>query len=267
MTATTTATSATSQPPRTIRLRIQRKDAPDKPSYWQDFEVPYKPNLNVISCLQWIAEHPVTAEGRQVAPVVWDCNCLEEVCGACTMVINGRVRQSCSALIDHLLKDTGGNTVTLQPMSKFPVVRDLWVDRARMFESLKQIKAWVPIDGTYDLGEGPRESIEQQEMRYALSRCMTCGCCLEACPQFLLDNDFIGAAGMSQVRYFNAHETGKTLAGDRLEVMSGPGGVVDCGNAQNCVKVCPKDIPLTESIAAIGRQTTVHNIRKFFTGR
>ena len=32
--------------------------------------------------------------------VAWDCSCLEEVCGACTMVINGRVRQACSALIE-----------------------------------------------------------------------------------------------------------------------------------------------------------------------
>ena len=49
--------------------------------------------------------------------------------------------------------------------------------------------------------------------------------------------------------------------------MIGPGGVSDCGNAQNCVKVCPKDIPLTESIAAIGRAVTIHSIRKFFTGK
>ncbi len=49
--------------------------------------------------------------------------------------------------------------------------------------------------------------------------------------------------------------------------MTGMGGVSDCGNAQNCVKVCPKEIPLTESIAAIGRAATVHSIKRFFTGR
>jgi len=40
----------------------------------------------------------------------------------------------------------------------------------------------------------------------------------------------------------------------------GPGGVSDCGNAQNCVKVCPKHIPLTESIASGGRAVTLHGI-------
>ncbi len=256
---------ATNTDQKTIRFKVKRQDAPQTAPYWQDFDVPHPPGANVISCLLHIAANPVTADGRTVAPVAWDCNCLEEVCGACTMVINGRVRQSCSALISELAEEAAA--VTLEPMTKFPVVRDLMVDRSRMFKNLIDIKAWVPIDGTHALGPGPTESPANQDTRYALSRCMTCGCCLEACPQFLLDNHFIGAAAISQARYFNAHETGKTLQDDRLEALETPGGVSDCGNAQNCVQVCPKDIPLTESIAAIGRQTTVHAIKSFFSGK
>ncbi|MFP4143504.1 MAG: succinate dehydrogenase iron-sulfur subunit, partial [Phycisphaeraceae bacterium] len=54
---------------------------------------------------------------------------------------------------------------------------------------------------------------------------------------------------------------------DRLDALMGPGGITDCGNAQNCVKACPKDVPLTEAIAHIGRQTTLHAFKKFFAGR
>jgi succinate dehydrogenase / fumarate reductase, iron-sulfur subunit len=250
---------------KTVLFKIKRQDGPQSAPYWDEFAVPYKPHLNVISCLQWIAEHPVTTAGRQVTPVVWDCNCLEEVCGACTMVINGKVRQSCSALIDGLLEK--GECVVLEPMSKFPVVRDLMVDRGRMFDLLIKAKAWVPIDGTHNLGLGPVETPANQDTRYKLSQCMTCGCCLEACPQFQPDNNFTGPQVWSQVRYFNMHPTGKGLADERLEFVEGPGGISDCGNAQNCVKVCPKDIPLTESIGAVGRQVTVHSIRKFFSGK
>ena len=60
------------------------------------------PRMNVISALQQIQKDPRTASGKEVAPVAWEAVCLEEVCGACTMVINGRVRQACSALIDKL---------------------------------------------------------------------------------------------------------------------------------------------------------------------
>jgi succinate dehydrogenase / fumarate reductase iron-sulfur subunit len=254
----------------TVRIRITRRDKPDAAPYTQDFDVPRRVQSNVISCLQAIAGKPVTADGHATSPVVWDCNCLEEVCGACTMVVNGRVRQSCSTLIDELVKEGFGsaeNPITLEPMSKFPVVRDLWVDRQRMFDNLIAIKGWVPIDGTHSLGAGPLESQQQQELRYGLSRCMTCGCCLEACPQFTIDNDFVGAQVFGQALYFNLHETGKTLKGERLDAMMEPGGITDCGNAQNCIKVCPKEVPLTEAIAAIGRQTTVHAIKRFFMGK
>ncbi len=269
----TTASPTMPQPAarqRTVRFRIERCDGPGKPARWENFDVPLEPGSNVISCLQWIAAHPVTVEGVKTTPIVWDSACLEEVCGACTMLVNGRVRQSCTALIENILAD-GASEITLQPMSKFPVVRDLAVDRARFFNDLKRAKGWVPIDGVYNQGAGPGETPDAQAERYVLSTCMTCGCCLEACPQYHKEEDsadwngaFVGAAILSQVRYFNEHPTGSILKKDRLDFLSGPGGVNDCGNSQNCVKVCPKEIPLTESIAAIGRAVTIHQIKKFF---
>lgn len=257
---------------RKVRFRIKRCDGPGKPSRWETFEVPIERGANVISCLQYIAAHPVTVEGTRTTPPVWDSGCLEEVCGSCTMVINGKVRQSCSCLID-LCAPREGDEITLEPMSKFPVIRDLWVDRARLFRSLERVKAWVPIDGTYDRGSGPKERPGEQALRYVLSTCMSCGCCLEACPQYLLEEDeskwdtsFVGAHAISQANLFNRHDTGGLLRPDRLDALMGPGGVSDCGNAQNCVKVCPKEIPLTQSIASMGRATTVYAIAKWFSG-
>lgn len=260
-------------PGRSVVLKIKRCDGPGKPSRWESFKIPVEQGANVISSLKWIAANPVTIDGTKTTPVVWDSGCLEEVCGACTMVINGRVRQSCSCLIDEYAP-LEGDSITLEPMSKYPVIRDLWVDRARLFNDLARIKAWVPIDGTYNMGPGPKESPKKQQTRYALSECMSCGCCLEACPQYHLvedkdkwDTNFVGAAVISQAALFNEHETGKQLKGDRYDVLSGPGGINDCGNAQNCVKVCPKGIPLTESIAAIGRGATIHAVKQFFQGK
>lgn len=268
-----TSTRRSATPGRTVRFKILRADGPGKNVRWETFAVKVEVGSNVISCLQQIAANPVTVDGQKTTPVVWDSGCLEEVCGACTMVINGKVRQSCSCLIDDYAPGEG-DEITLEPMSKFPVVRDLWVDRARLFNSLKRVKAWVPVDGTYYLGSGPREKPESQATRYVLSTCMSCGCCLEACPQFNVEPDpkawgesFIGAHAISQARLFNMHETGSELAPDRLDALMGPGGVSDCGNAQNCVKVCPKQIPLTESIGDMGRAVTVHAIASWFGRR
>ncbi len=267
------ASNAQQSGKRHIRLKILRQEAQDKLPRYETFDVQPEPGANVISCLQQIAARPVTASGEQSTPVAYDAGCLEEVCGACTMVINGRVRQSCSCLIDQIAPNDG-DTITLEPMTKFPVIRDLWVDRSRLFHALKRTSSWVPIDSIYDRGPGPKELPDKQEPRYVLSTCMSCGCCLEACPQYNprpdekdWDEAFIGAHAISQVRLFNLHDTGKQLKSERLEALMGPGGVSDCGNAQNCVKVCPKEIPLTESIAAIGRAVTVHSIARWFTAR
>lgn len=258
-----TSTPAASTSGKTITIRIKRTDGPGKPSRWEEFKVPHRPNMNIISCLQYIAAHPTTTDGKGTSAPVWDSGCLEEVCGACTMVINGKVRQSCSALVDKVSPD--GSPITLEPMTKFPVVRDLWVDRNRLFEDLKKVKAWVPIDGTYDLGGGPPISQELQEERYPLSRCISCGCCLEACPQYTPTNKFVGAAVISQARLFNDHPIGAALKPERLDVLMDEGGVYECGKAGNCVQVCPKQIPLLESIASIQRQVSVHLVKRFFS--
>ncbi len=100
-------------------VRVLRQDGPGRRPYWERHRVAYEPNMNCISVLQKIAEGAMTVEGKPVAPVAWECNCLEEVCGACTMIINGRVRQACTALVDQLLGDRPGG-IELRPATKIP---------------------------------------------------------------------------------------------------------------------------------------------------
>src|SRR5215831_1191241 len=129
-----------------VIVRIKRQSSPKEPTRWEEFALPWRPSMNVIICLRDIAENPVTREGKKTTPISYDSNCLEEVCGSCAMVINGKVRMACSALVDTLPQP-----ITIEPMTKFPLVRDLAVNRQFMFDSLKRVKAWIPIDGTYNL--------------------------------------------------------------------------------------------------------------------
>ncbi|HEV7223026.1 MAG TPA: succinate dehydrogenase iron-sulfur subunit [Pirellulales bacterium] len=268
-------------------VRVLRQDRPDLSSYWQTFSLERVPGLNVTSVLQHIAAHPLTASGKQVAPVAYDANCLEEVCGACTMLINGRVRQACTALVERLLEQQP-RQIELRPMSKFPLIRDLMVDRRRLFRALEKLQGWIPVDGYHDAGPGPRQSQEAQQQAYPLSKCMSCGCCLEACPQYtkvLLDQQpdetsdqfhqrqdaafdakFIGAHANNQVVLTNSHPTGRMTAGQRLDALMAPGGIQNCGKAANCEAVCPQKIPLMTSWGRAGRATTLYVIKRFFDG-
>jgi succinate dehydrogenase / fumarate reductase iron-sulfur subunit len=258
----------------TVELRIRRQDEPGASPYWQSFVVPVHPGANVVSVLMDLRAQPITVDGETVDPVAFEHNCMEEVCGACAMLINGRPQPACSALIVDLQAP-----IRLEPLPKFPVVRDLMVDRSRLLENLKRVKAWVRIDGHWDNHErAPRLSPAAWAANYLYSRCMSCGCCMAACPQFRGSSDdldqgrqdtgsgFVGPAPLAQVRLMNAHPTGQNDKVERLHAIMADGGLSDCGNAQNCVRVCPKEIPLTTAIGELGRQTTVQLLKDLFGG-
>ena len=105
---------------KTVIIKIKRQDNPNSKPYWEEFELAYRPGMNVTSFLMDIAANPVTKQGKPTTPVTYDSNCLEEVCGSCAMLINGRARMACSALLDKLEQP-----IRHEPFSKFPVVRDL----------------------------------------------------------------------------------------------------------------------------------------------
>ena len=180
------------------------------------------------------------------------------------MLINGKPRQACTALIESYL--TESTTIVLAPFTKFPLIRDLCVDRTQMFQALIKIRGWISVDGTEDTGQfGPPISPEVQEAMYVLSTCMTCGCCSESCPQVGPKSEFMGPAAMSQIRYFDSNPTGALEKSERMRAALGKEGIAGCGNAQNCVRVCPKKIPLTESLALIGREASKQAIKDFLS--
>ena len=247
---------------RTFTVKVKRQASPDAPARTETFAIPYRPNMNITSVLGEIALNPTTADGQESTAIAYDANCLEEICGSCAMRINGKAMMACSALVDKLLGDN--NIITLEPLSKFPVVRDLAVDRSVLFENLKRVKAWVPIDGSYDLGPGPRQAPQIQEQRYPLSNCISCTICMEVCPQFNDVTNFVGAATIAQAKLFNMDPAGSVLKEDRLRALAGDGGVQGCSFAQNCVQACPKQLPLTEAISDMGRDVFVQQVKDFF---
>jgi succinate dehydrogenase / fumarate reductase, iron-sulfur subunit len=250
--------------PGTIKVEIKRQANPNAPAVTETFEVPYRPGLNITSLLGEIALNPVDVSGKPTTPIVYDSNCLEEICGSCAMLINGKARMACSALVDKLQKENPGKPITLAPLSKFPVVRDLAVDRSVLFENLKKVQAWVPIDGTYDLGSAPKQFPQIQEQRYPLSNCISCCCCMEVCPQFNDVTNFVGAATIGQVKLFNIDPSGAVLKEERLRALAGDGGIQECSFAQNCVQACPKELPLTEAISDMGRDVFVQQVKDLF---
>ena len=125
--------------------------------------------MNVISAMMEIAANPVTADGRPTTPITYDSNCLEEICGSCAMRINGKARMACSALVDNLgtaHQDRAALQIPARPRSRRSTAPSSSKTYAR--------QSLGPVDGTYDLGSGPRVFPQQQEANYPLSNCISC---------------------------------------------------------------------------------------------
>lgn len=240
-------------------LRIYRGNPSNQ--YWEDFPMQTVAGENVISCLMRLRKNPVNAKGEKVAPIVWEDGCLEEVCGSCSMLIDSKPRQACSALISTLLKGKKEPVITLAPLSKFPLVRDLIVERQQMFDNLKKMQAWIEVDEYQDPKKIDPLDPRVEEVRYALSNCMTCGCCTEACPQMGPRSSFIGPAAIAQAWLFDLHPVGAFEAASRRRALMDDTGIASCGNAQNCARVCPKHLPLTDAIGSMAAEVTNQAIK------
>jgi succinate dehydrogenase / fumarate reductase iron-sulfur subunit len=224
--------------PRRVLLKIKRREAANVPPRWEELAVPWVEGLTVRAALQAAALAPVKSDGCPTTPVAWDEGCGERCLGACAMIIDGRARTACAARVDEL-----DEPIELRPLEKFPVLRDLLVDRARIHRDLQRVK----VDAT---------------ARLELAGCTACGCCLEACPSYGPRFDFIGAAAIHAAHVLDHHPSGTGQAPERLAVLLGPGGIGDCGNAQVCVEVCPEQLPLTDSLAEMMRATTRYGLRE-----
>jgi len=242
-----------------VLLKIKRQNDPDSSAYWEEFKIVGRPRQNVLSALQEVKINPVNAKGQASPAVVWESNCLEEICGSCTMIINGEVRQACSVMIDEL-----DQPITLEPLSKFPVVRDLVVDRQSLFRNIKKTKPWIEVDGLDVRGEGLTLNEGTRKKLFELTSCIQCGTCMEVCPQYHQGSDYRGVMPVLYSQVAIEHPAGARTKSSRLNALMEKGGVDDCGNAQNCVKSCPLGIPLTTSLSKMKREVTKQAFVNFF---
>jgi succinate dehydrogenase / fumarate reductase, iron-sulfur subunit len=258
-----------------LLLKVRRQDAGDKPESrrWEEFRLTATPDMTLITALENIQAAPVTSAGARVFPVAWESNCHEGVCGSCTMLVDGKPRPACEVSLGEF-RGRRRAVVSLEPLEKFALLRDLVVDRSRIFETFRRVHAWPTArfdTASVASADGPATPAPETERALeenvphptdvarellSLGACTACGACLEACPEFGPRSEYVGAAALHQLRVWNALPGPRQEATERLETVMTAGGVADCGKAQNCVRMCPVGLPLTEPIQRVARATT-----------
>ena len=213
-----------------IEITVKRQSMPNADPRLQTFFYNGDGNLTIAD---WLSE--INQNEAKTDRIAWECGCMEKKCGACAMRINGIPRLACSVF----LKDSAKRgKILLEPLSKFPLVKDLMVDRSSMFEKLRNMKVWTQekVQSAYG---------QDYDLQYKAGQCLQCGCCLEVCPNFLADGAFGGAAAMAEAyraieqNEQDEHRT-EMIAAYRTHFFAG------CGQSLSCRNICPMKLPLDE---------------------
>ena len=216
----------------TITLRISRYNpAHDEKQKFMDFVVSYKRWTTVLDAILEVKKHFDHSVGVRYS-------CRQATCGSCGMIINGRPRLACFTKISEL----NSNTITVEPMNNYPVIRDLAVRFDRLFESHKKVKPYMIPDESVptpdkEFLQTPKEL--QQYIQFA--GCIKCGLCNSVCPTMATDSQFVGPQALAQAyRYVgDSRDNGRK---SRLNVIDESHGIWRCHFAGSCSQVCPKGV-------------------------
>ena len=180
---------------KTIKLRVFRHIPGKDSKRYDTFEVPADRWTTVLDALL----HAKTYFDHSIA-IRYSCRMAS--CGSCGMMINGIPRLACYTKIDELDTDT----ITCEPMSNFPIIRDLATDFTAFFQHHKDMKPYIINDVERGIDAETREFLQnpkQLDEFLQFSYCIKCGLCYSACPVVATDKKFPGPQALAQMyRYF-----------------------------------------------------------------
>lgn len=234
-----------------ITVRIKRQNSFEAEAFYQTILCDCDAETNIATLLREInAEEILDIDGIPVGEIAWECSCLQKKCGACVMRINGMPRLAC----DTKIGDLKSKTVTLEPLKKFPVVRDLIVDRSVLRENLIALHNWLESEAT--------KSRKTVDLAYDASRCIQCGCCLEVCPNFTAGESFFGAAAFVPAsRILSQLPNGKK---NDLVQEYGKHIYNGCGKSLSCHDICPVGIDVEHKLSNSNAVAVWKRFLRFF---
>ncbi len=165
---------------KSITLRIARYNPKhDESSQFMEFSVPYEKWTTVLEAILEVKKHFDHS-------IAVRYSCRQATCGSCGMMINGKPKLACFTKISEL----NSNVITVEPMSNFPIIRDLAVKFEKLFDSHHKIKPYIIRDDS-ELESDEREFLQspkEVEQYIQFANCIKCGLCNSACPTMATDS-------------------------------------------------------------------------------
>jgi len=230
-----------------LELEILRYDPEkDQEPRFQTYSVTCKEEWMILDAINHVKEQVDTTLSYR-----WSCHMA--VCGSCGMNIDGKPKLACKVSV----RDYANKKVRIEPLSNFPIERDLVVVQDDFMEKLRSVKPYIIRKEEKPIEEGEYKQTPAELMKFKqYTMCINCLCCYAACPQYGLIPEFVGPAALTMAHRYNQDSRDQGLA-ERHEVVSTPEGVWECSFDGDCSDACPKHVDPASALQQLKIATTV----------
>jgi len=231
----------------TFQLEVLRyRPETDRDPTFQTYTVPYRDDWLVLDALNHVKDHL-----DRTLSFRWSCHMA--VCGSCGMMIDGEPKLACHAF----LRDYYPHKIRVEPLTNFPIERDLVTVADDFMDKLESVKPYViPKENrAVDAGEHLQTPLQLLAFKQ-YTMCINCMLCYAACPQYALTPEFVGPAALALAHRYNldSRDAGRE---QRQEVAASNAGVWDCTFVGACSQVCPKSVDPAAAIQQTKIASTV----------
>ncbi len=224
-------------------LRVWRQKDSSKPGKMETYQAKnISPDMSFLEMLSTV-NGELSEDGTE--PVAYDCDCLEGICGSCSMMINGVAHGPESGTTTcqlHMRSFNDGDTIDVEPWraTAFPVIKDLVVDRSA-FDRIIQSGGYISVN-TGGAPDGNAIPISKAEADIAMdaAACIGCGACVAACNNS--SAMLFTSAKVGQLRHLPQGQPERTQRVIAMVEQMDKEGFGDCSNQFECEAVCPKEI-------------------------
>jgi len=238
----------------TVLLKVFRYDpeveGKQEPRF-DDFRVPFHKGMTVLDAL-------IYARDKYDSSLTFRHSCRQAVCGSDALFVNGSQMLGCKTQLADL-----ESPVRIEPLPHQEVVKDLVVDMEHFYDQMHAVEPYFDADELPEDGlEEQRQTRENREKVKMSTRCIWCGACMSSCNIAAGDNEYLGPAAINKAYRFAMDEReGEDRKQERLRIIEQEHGVWRCQTQFSCTEVCPKDIPLTEHIQELKRESVKNNLK------
>jgi len=232
-------------------FKILRYDArePERRPCFSTYRIRVIPGLTVLAVLLRIRDE---IDGT----LSFRCSCRSAVCGSCAMVINGKLDLACRTQVAGFNTDT----IILEPLPNFEVIRDLVVDMTPFWQMYDKIQPYLIRRSHAPEKEIPQSEGERRQIDQFVN-CILCACCWGACPVLAREPGYLGPAAAAKLERFVLDSRDERPA-SALSLVNDEKGVWACDTVFRCIDACPKDVRPTDAIVGLRKAMVKQSFKK-----